>query len=73
MLLQTKSYLPFLKIAFPNVKDLSEMCFNLMVGNAFTTFLSQYTLRMKSPTEDDFVEFGTLVEKYRDKVKELFK
>ena len=73
MLTQTKSYLPFLRIAFPGVKDLSEMCYNLMVGNALTTFLTQYALRMKSPDENDFAEFGLLVEKYRSKVKEVFK
>ena len=72
MLTQTKSYLPFLRIAFPGVKDLSEMCYNLMVGNALTTFLGQYALRMKSPGEGDFAEFGVIVEKYKGKVKELF-
>jgi hypothetical protein len=72
MLKQTKSYLPFLKIAFPAVIDLSEMCYNLMVGNALTTFLSQYTLRMQRPDEKDFAEFGALVEQYRQKVKEMF-
>ena len=72
MLTQTKSYLPFLRVAFPGVKDLSEMCYNLMVGNALTTFLGQYALRMKSPGEGDFAEFGVIVEKYRSKVKEVF-
>ena len=72
MLTQTKSYLPFLRVAFPGIKDLSEMCYNLMVGNALTTFLSQYALRMKSPGENDFAEFGAIVEKYRSKVKEMF-
>ena len=72
MLTQTKSYLPFLRVAFPGVKDLPEMCYNLMVGNALTTFLSQYALRMKSPGESDFTEFGAIVEKYRSKVKEMF-
>ena len=73
MLTQTKSYLPFLRVAFPGTKDLSEMCYNLMVGNALTTFLSQYALRMKSPDEGDFAEFGLIVEKYRNKVREVFK
>ncbi|MFZ1077824.1 MAG: hypothetical protein WAN47_10395 [Nitrosotalea sp.] len=72
MLRQTKSYLPFLKIAFPAVRDLSEMCYNLMVGNAPTTFLSQYALRMQNLGENDFTEFGALVEQYRQKVKEMF-
>ncbi len=73
MLTQIKSYLPFLRVAFPGVKDLSEMCYNLMVGNALTTFLSQYAMRMKSPDESDFAEFGSIVEKYRSNVKEEFK
>jgi hypothetical protein len=72
MLTQTKSYLPFLRVAFPRTKNLSEMCYNLVVGNAMTTFLSQYALRMQSPSESDFAEFGTIVEKYRNKVKEMF-
>lgn len=72
MLTQTKSYLPFLRIAFPNTANLPEMCYNLMVGNALATFLSQYTLRMQSPTEKDFVEFGALVEQFRDKVGRMF-
>ena len=73
MLTQTKSYLPFLKVAFPGAKNLSEMCYNLMVGNALTTFLTQYALRMKSPEEGDFAEFGLVVEKYRSKINEVFK
>ena len=72
MLTQTKAYIPFLKIAFPQTKDLPELCYNLMVGNALTTFLSQYTLRMKSPNQEDFAEFGVFMEQYRQKVKELF-
>ncbi len=72
MLKQTKAYLPFLRIAFPGTKDLPEMCYNLMVGNALTTFLSQYTLRMQSPKQEDFTEFGALVEQYKQKVTELF-
>ena len=72
MLRQTKAYLPFLQIAFPRTKDLPEMCYNLMVGNALTTFLSQYTLRMQNPNQEDFAEFGVLVEQYRQKIKEIF-
>ncbi len=67
MLKQTRAYLPFLRIAFPEVRDLSEMCYNLMVGNALTTFLSQYALRIQSPNEKDFAEFGILVEPYKKK------
>jgi hypothetical protein len=72
MLNQTKSYLPFLKVAFPAVRDLSELTFNMMVGNALTVFISQLAMRMQSPSESDFAEFGTIVETYKSKVKELF-
>ncbi len=72
ILTQTKTYLPFLRLAFPGTKDLPEMCYNLMVGNALTTFLSQCALRMQGPAENDFAEFGSIVEKYRTKVKEMF-
>lgn len=72
MLKQTKAYLPFLRIAFPNTKDLPETCYNLMVGNALATFLSQYALRMQSPNEKDFAEFGAIVEQFRSKVKAMF-
>ena len=33
MIKQTQAYLPFIKLAFPGVTDLPEMCFNLIVGN----------------------------------------
>lgn len=72
MLNQTKAYLPFLKMAFPTVHDLSELTFNMMVGNALTVFISQFAMRMQSPSEGDFTEFGKIVEVYRSKVKELF-
>jgi hypothetical protein len=69
---QTKAYLPFLKTAFPNVKDFSELIFNMMVGNALTVFISQYAMRVQSPSEEDFAEFGRIAEQYRKKIKELF-
>ncbi|HJU13696.1 MAG TPA: hypothetical protein VJ792_04500 [Candidatus Nitrosotalea sp.] len=72
MLKQTKVYMPFLRVAFPAAPNLQDLCYNLMVGNALTTFLSQYALRMTSPTEKDFAEFGLVVEQYREKIKGLF-
>lgn len=72
MTYQTKTYLPFLKTAFPNVKDFSELIFNMMVGNALTVFISQYAMRLQSPSEEDFAEFGRIAEQYRKKVKELY-
>ncbi len=72
MINQTRAYLPFLKVAFPSVRDLSELTFNMMAGNALTVFISQLGMRMQSPTENDFAEFGRILEPYRIKVKELF-
>lgn len=69
---QAKSYLPFVKNAFPNT-NLSDACFNLIVSNAFYVFLSQYAMRIQSPSEQDFAEFGNLVSQYRAKVDEMFK
>jgi hypothetical protein len=72
MINQTKAYMPFLKMAFPAIRDLSEMTFNMMMGNAFTVFVSQLAMRMQSPSANDLTEFGQIVEAYRSKVKELF-
>lgn len=69
---QTKSYQPFIKTAFPAM-DVSEACFNLIAANAFSVFLGQFALRMMSPTEQDFAEFGSMVSKYKEKISELFK
>lgn len=72
MINQTRAYLPFLKVAFPAVRDISELTFNMMVGNALTVFISQFAMRMQSPSEGDFAEFGKIVEPYRSKVQEMF-
>ena len=72
MINQTKAYRPFIRLAFPNVKDLSDACFTLIVGNVLPTFIAQYAMRMKYPTEKDFAEFTTITEKYREKIKEIF-
>ncbi len=72
MMTQTKAYLPFLKVAFPTSRDISELTFNMMVGNALTVFISQFAMRMQSPSEGDFAEFGKIVEPYRIKIKEMF-
>jgi len=72
MIDQTKAYLPFIKLAFPRVKDLSDACFTLIVWTVLPTFVTQYAMRMKSPTEQDFAEFGIITEKYRDEIKRMF-
>lgn len=72
MINQTRVYLPFLKVAFPGVRDLSELTFNMMAGNALTVFVSQFAMRMQSLSESDFAEFGKILEPYRNKVKDLF-
>lgn len=71
LLNQTKAYQPFIMTAFPGL-NLSDACFNLVAGNAFSVFLGQYTMRMISPTEQDFAEFGQLVSEYKKKIDELF-
>lgn len=70
LLAQTKSYVPFLKTAFPGT-DLTDACFNLIVGNAFSVFLSQYAMRIKAPTEEDMIEFGKTASRYREKISEI--
>lgn len=71
LLAQTKSYQPFIKTAFPTM-NMSDACFNLIVANAFSVFLSQYAMRIISPTEADFAEFGTLVSQYKERISEMF-
>lgn len=71
LLEQTKAYQPFIKTAFPGM-NLSDACFNLIAGNAFSVFLGQYAMRMISPTEQDFAEFGQLVSQYKKKTDEMF-
>ena len=72
MLHQAKAYAPFLKVAFPRVPDLSSLCYNLMVGNAIATFMSEFAMRMASPGESDFADLGSLVEQYRQRLRVLF-
>lgn len=72
MIDQTKVYLPFIKLAFPRVDNLSDTCFTLIVGTVLPTFVTQFAMRMKSPNEEDFAEFTTITEKYRSKIKEIF-
>lgn len=72
MLDQIEAYRPFLSVAFPGKTDLPEFCYNMMLGNAMTTFLSQFALRLQTPDAKDFAEFGLVVEPYRQKVKDLF-
>lgn len=71
LLAQTKSYQPFIKTAFPTM-NMSDACFNLIAANAFSVFLSQYAMRIISPTEADFAEFGALVSQYKEKINEIF-
>jgi len=69
---QTKSYLPFIKVAFPFSKNVVEACYSLIVGNALSVFINQYAMRMKYPAEEDFVEFGKLTIKYKERLEKLF-
>ena len=72
MIAQTKAYLPFIKLAFPRIKDLPDACFTLIVGNVVPTFVTQYAMRMKYTTEQDFAEFTKITQKYKEKIKEIF-
>ena len=69
---QTKSYLPFIKVAFPFSKNTADACYSLIVGNALSIFINQYAMRMTYPTESDFVDFGKLTIKYKDRIEKLF-
>lgn len=71
LLEQTKAYQPFIKTAFVGM-NMADACFNLVVGNAFSVFLGQYAMRMMSPTEQDFAEFGQITSQYRKKIDQLF-
>lgn len=71
LLEQTKAYQSFIKIAFPGM-NISDACFNLMIGNAFSVFMGQYAMRMLSPTEQDLAEFGQLTSQYKKKIDEIF-
>ncbi len=68
---QTKAYQPFIKTAFPAM-NMADACMNLIAANAFSVFLSQYSMRMLSPTESDYMEFGTLIAQYVNKINEIF-
>lgn len=69
---QSKSYLPFVKIAFPASISLANANFYLLAGNALSIFLNQYAMRMKYPTLPEFEEFGKIIEKYRNNIEKLF-
>ena len=73
MVRQTKSYLPFIKIAFPYSQNLAESCFSLIIGNALSVFINQYGMRMKYPSASDFEDFGKLTFKYRNQIDKFFK
>ncbi len=70
---QTESYLPFIKTAFPYSKNMADACFSLIVGNALSVFINQYSMRLKYPTEQDFTDFGKLSLKYRSQIDRFFK
>jgi len=73
MVSQTESYIPFLKVAYPYSKNLADACYSLIVGNALTVFINQYAIRVKFPSNEDFVEFGKLTTKYREQIDKFFK
>lgn len=70
---QTETYLPFIKTAFPYSKNMADACFSLIVGNALSVFINQYSMRLKYPTAQDFEDFGKLSLKYRSQIDRFFK
>lgn len=70
---QTETYLPFIKTAFPYSKNMADACFSLIVGNALSVFINQFSMRLKYPTEQDFADFGKLSLKYRSQIDRFFK
>lgn len=68
---QTKSYLPFIKVAFP-FSTTADACYSLIVGNALSVFINQYAMRIKYPTKSDFEEFGKIAIKYKERIEKLF-
>lgn len=73
MIAQTEIYLPFLKVAFPYSNNIADACYSLIVGNALSVFINQYTIRLKYPSTEDFTDFGRVLQKYRDQVDQFFK
>lgn len=69
---QTKSYLPFIKTAFPFSANVADACYSLIVGNALSVFINQYAMRMTYHTNSDFEEFGKITAKYKERIEKLF-
>lgn len=69
---QTQAYRPFVKVAYPNSKNLGEAFYNLIVGNAISVFVNQYAMRMQFPTQSDFEEFGKITAGYKERIEKLF-
>lgn len=72
MIKQTKAYLPFIKLAFPSFQNLADVCFGMIVANTLSTFMTQCGMRLRSPTKEDFSEFGEITTKYREKINKMF-
>lgn len=73
MISQMGIYIPCIKIAFPYTTNLADACFSVIMGSALTVFVNQYSLRLKYPSPDDFIEFGKITEKFREEVNSFFK
>ena len=72
MISQTETYLPFIKVAFPYSNNVADGVYSLIIGSALSVFVNQYSMRMKYPTAEDFVDFGKIAVKYRDQVDKFF-
>ncbi len=72
MVSQTKTYMPFIKVAFPRSKNVTDAIFSLIAGSALSVFINQYAMRLQNPTKEDFEEFGKITVKYREKIEKLY-
>ncbi len=72
MISQTQTYMPFIKVAFPSSKNVTDATFSLIAGYALSVFINQYAMRLKNPTMEDFEEFGRITAKYREKIEKSF-
>jgi len=72
MISQSHSYMPFIKDALPNSKNVAEATFSLIAGYALSVFVNQYAMRLQNPNKEDFEEFGNIISKYQERIEKLF-
>ena len=74
MISQTETYLPFIKVAFPDANNVADGVYAIVIiGSALSVFVNLFAMRMKYPTAEDFADFGKISLIYRDQVDQCFK